>query len=145
MTFRKCGSLSKTPMKCEQQLAAVRPARAFLALLVWLVPTQGTALSSPGKVDAAAASSAQMLHQHLSINSTQQQLGCPYQLQCGILNASLLGTNFDQAVTDLLHTCRYGLQMHFLTHPDFKAGLVEYLREAHTAAIVLGTRRCGEI
>eukprot|EP00775_Hariotina_reticulata_P011537 gene11537-11680_t len=35
----------------------------------------------------------------------------------------------------------YGLRMHFLTHPDFKAGLEEYLKEAHTAAIVLGTRR----
>ncbi len=32
--------------------------------------------------------------------------------------------------------------MQFLTHPEFKAGLEEYLTEAGTAAIVLGTRRC---
>eukprot|EP00878_Enallax_costatus_P028716 GHUV01031051.1.p1 GENE.GHUV01031051.1~~GHUV01031051.1.p1 ORF type:complete len:571 (+),score=152.40 GHUV01031051.1:434-2146(+) len=35
----------------------------------------------------------------------------------------------------------YGLKTHFLTHHDFKAGLEEFLQEAGTAAIVLGTRR----
>lgn len=37
---------------------------------------------------------------------------------------------------------RYGLNVHYLKNPDFKAGLEEYLAEAGTAAIVLGTRRC---
>lgn len=37
--------------------------------------------------------------------------------------------------------CRYGLNTQYLTHADFKAGLEEYLTEAGTAAIVLGTRR----
>jgi hypothetical protein len=37
--------------------------------------------------------------------------------------------------------CRYGLGVHYLKNPDFKAGLEEYLAEAGTAAIVLGTRR----
>jgi hypothetical protein len=41
----------------------------------------------------------------------------------------------------VLCTCSYGLRVHYLTHPDFKAGLVDYLDEAGTAAIVLGTRR----
>jgi hypothetical protein len=41
--------------------------------------------------------------------------------------------------------CRYGLGTHFLTHLDFKAGLEEYLQQAGTAAIVLGTRRCGSV
>jgi hypothetical protein len=31
--------------------------------------------------------------------------------------------------------------VHYLKNPDFKAGLEEYLAEAGTAAIVLGTRR----
>lgn len=42
----------------------------------------------------------------------------------------------------LLHCRRYGLNVHYLKNPDFKAGLEEYLAEAGTAAIVLGTRRC---
>jgi 3'-phosphoadenosine 5'-phosphosulfate sulfotransferase (PAPS reductase)/FAD synthetase len=37
----------------------------------------------------------------------------------------------------------YGLRAAYLTHPDFKAGLVEYLAANPAAAIVLGTRRCG--
>lgn len=37
--------------------------------------------------------------------------------------------------------CRYGLNVHYLKNPDFKAGLEDYLEEARTAAIVLGTRR----
>lgn len=41
----------------------------------------------------------------------------------------------------LLHCRRYGLNVHYLKNPDFKAGLEEYLAEAGTAAIVLGTRR----
>lgn len=36
----------------------------------------------------------------------------------------------------------YALNVHYLKNPDFKAGLEEYLAEAGTAAIVLGTRRC---
>lgn len=40
------------------------------------------------------------------------------------------------------YVCRYGLNVHYLKNPDFKAGLEEYLAEAGTAAIVLGTRRC---
>lgn len=35
----------------------------------------------------------------------------------------------------------YGLNVHYLKNPDFKAGLEDYLEEARTAAIVLGTRR----
>jgi len=31
--------------------------------------------------------------------------------------------------------------VHYLKNPDFKAGLEDYLEEARTAAIVLGTRR----
>lgn len=31
--------------------------------------------------------------------------------------------------------------VHYLKNPDFQAGLEEYLAEAGTAAIVLGTRR----
>lgn len=36
---------------------------------------------------------------------------------------------------------RYGLQVDYLTEPDFKKGLVSYLQRTGVQAIVLGTRR----
>ncbi len=38
--------------------------------------------------------------------------------------------------------CRYGLKVEYLTNPDFKQGLEDFISSTGVAAIVLGTRRC---
>jgi hypothetical protein len=55
------------------------------------------------------------------------------------------GQQAAQLSTALLCSCvgvrRYGLQMTYITNPDFKAGLIGYLRDTGVAATLLGTRR----